>query len=124
MLGFGTPSANNGPINFSILDMHGFNDDIITYNEELRKYLVLQIRASRNSYIESRDGYYYEDKISYVQIWSDFMNCDEEEEQPYVTDYGAQNEFRCFERKCGSNDGEKTTSFVRFMIYKSYCNCL
>ena len=34
MLGFGTPSANNGPINFSILDMHGFNDDIITYNEE------------------------------------------------------------------------------------------
>ena len=34
LLGFGTPSANNGPINFSILDMHGFNDDIITYNEE------------------------------------------------------------------------------------------
>ena len=71
MLGFGTPSANNAPINFSILDMHGFNDDIIPYNEESVWCYGLGPRGT----LISRDGYYYEDKISYVQIWAVFMNC-------------------------------------------------
>ena len=108
LLGFGTPSDSNGPINFSILDMHGFNDDIIPYNEESIWCYGLGPRGT----LISRDGYYYEDKLSYVQIWSDIMNCDENEES-YVTDYDGQNEFRCFERKCGSSNGVKKTSFVR-----------
>ena len=93
LVGFGTP-PNNVQINFSILDMHGLNDDIIPYSVDS----YWSYGPGPNGGLISQDGYYYEEKITYIDAWSEAIECDIE--FSYSTPYDGENGLQCFQRQC------------------------
>ena len=98
-VGFGNPPAS---MSLSVLDMHGFFDDIIPYDRESPYCYGL----SETGGVISPGGDYFEEKPTLVKEWSAIMNCQDEE--AYPTPFDGEGGFQCFERKCSLN-----RSFVR-----------
>ena len=64
LIGFGDPPSE---INFSILDYHGLNDQTIPYSEET------SFGKGPHESVVSSDGYYYVNKVPYLQGKSFFF---------------------------------------------------
>lgn len=92
LLGFGTPPKTK--INFSIIDFHGTDDDIIPHDVKSD----YSHGSGPHDTVISWDGYYYEQKKNVISNWSQQMECDEEE--VYETPYDGQSKLRCFARNC------------------------
>ena len=80
-------------LDFSIIDMHGFDDITIPID------MNSAYGPSPNGGLMSKHGSYFEEKEKYLKKWAEVMKCSMEE-MLYPTLYDGQNNFFCFERKC------------------------
>ena len=98
-VGFGNPQPS---INLSILDIHGYFDEVIPYNCETQ----FCAGVSETGAVINLGGFYFEEKPTLIKEWSEVMNCQDEESYP--TPFDGEGGFQCYERKC-----ESGRSFVR-----------
>ena len=91
--GYGTPPPTD-PVNFSIIDFHGFEDTTIPYNQSFGNGI-----GPENTVI-GFSGYYWDQKPELLKLWSDKLECLENE--VYVTPYDGQSNFHCLEAKCSN----------------------
>ena len=90
--GYGIPPED--PINFSIIDFHGFEDTVIPYNTSFGNGI-----GPENTVI-GFSGYYWDQKPELLKAWNEKLQCLENE--IYVTPYDGQYNFQCLEAKCSN----------------------
>ena len=91
LLGFGTPPENID-IPISIIDFHGFQDQLIPTNE------AMSVDIGPYGSLLSVWGWYFDKKETLLEQWAKAMDC--QSEQVYHTPFDGQAELQCFERFC------------------------
>lgn len=88
LVGYGTPP--DVEINFSIVDLHATDDDVIPHDVSSD----YSYGTGPHDSVISWDGYYYDQKKNLLASWAEQMECGEEQ------DYNGHSSLRCVERSC------------------------
>ena len=94
LLGFGIPPEGID-IPFSILDMHGYQDQLIPTNE------AMSVETGPYDSLLSVWGWYFDKKENLLDQWAQAMKC-QDGEHVYQTPFDGEDELACYERYCAN----------------------